>query len=139
MSFYSGPPVSPGHPCSDPQALPSLASPNLTPLALCTVLPPTSAPPWSPPPGPGSQHALPPRPAHPSICWPLARAAGLPSARPTFLFFRALGSTQPPWSPVIHRDGGQDFCKGLPPPPAPQTGRPGPESGAGQRKSLWRV
>lgn len=109
MSSYSGPPVSPGHPFSDPQALLSLASPDLTPRALCTGLPP-------PVPLPGTLHPAQGLSAHaaPSPCTSqhllaTGQSSRAPVLTATFLFFRALGSTQPPRSPVIHREGEQDF------------------------------
>lgn len=100
--------------------------------------PPTSAPPWNPPPVPGSQHALPPHPAHPSTCWPLARAAGLLSSRPLSY---SSGHSGPPSHLGLQQSTGRvdKTSEGSSPTPCPQTGRPGPDSGAGQRKSLWRV
>lgn len=89
---------SPGaiHSCHLTQVLLSLQGTlALTPRPCCLWLPLTSplehCAPGSPHQCPSlepstrprvSQHTLPPRPAHPSTCWPLARAAGLLSSRP---------------------------------------------------------
>lgn len=121
MSSYSGPPVSPGHPCSDPQALLSLASPDLTPRALCTVLPP-------PVPFPGTLHPAQGLSTRCPLALHIPAPAGhwpeQPGSCPHGHFLILQGTRIHPATSVSSNPqvGWTRLLKDLPPPPAPRLG-----------------